>query len=304
MTIADIEAFRREHAAWIASAHAAGSAPCLAGAYTNGAMCYAFFGLHEEAETISTQALRFSRGRTQPAQRGKRPRVCGDVLPAARRSAARATELDQVPATSENRVNITFATAWGTVIGAALDDHGTHRKMVRRVRSDDLGEAGSRVRRRLRGDPGATRALPRRGGRSCIAPFPSASCCAGTSVTLLAVGRYGAACRPRARARVSRAGGRWSDRVTRALGAGAVRCDRMPAARGHGDDGMALARDAADGFRRLRFPLFEAAALEVAGETEAALAHLPPLRRDVRRPPPRGCGGRDQRGADNAGAGC
>jgi DNA-binding NarL/FixJ family response regulator len=38
------------------------------------------------------------------------------------------------------------------------------------------------------------------------------------------------------------------------------------------EEGVALARDAAAGFRRLRFPLLEAAALETAGEPEAALA--------------------------------
>ncbi|MBV8532043.1 MAG: AAA family ATPase, partial [Candidatus Eremiobacteraeota bacterium] len=48
MTVGDLAVFRREFGAWVAAAQADGAVPVAAGAYINGAMCFSFFGLHDE----------------------------------------------------------------------------------------------------------------------------------------------------------------------------------------------------------------------------------------------------------------
>jgi predicted ATPase len=61
MTFGDQETFRREHAAWVEAARATGSGSVLASAHYNGAMCFAFFGLHDEAAENIEHAVRIAR---------------------------------------------------------------------------------------------------------------------------------------------------------------------------------------------------------------------------------------------------
>jgi DNA-binding CsgD family transcriptional regulator len=92
----------------------------------------------------------------------------------------------------------------------------------------------------------------------------------GNVLTLLAVARYGhAADRVRARAYLARAG-EGADSLERPA---LALFDAFVTLRdgAHGDIAT-HAREAADGFRRLRIPLLEAAALEAAGDTAGALA--------------------------------
>ncbi len=269
MTIGNIATFRHEHAAWVAAAGAADSLHALAGAHTNGAMGYAFFGLHAEAQEHLDRALRVSRdahSRHNEESVHAFAALCyllrGDV------QLARA-ELDLVPTTSENHVNITFATAWGTVIGALLDDQGFIEKWF------DGFEATVLAKPEPECGGAFAEILVRRGRERDAADLlhralPDCELLRGNIGTLLAVGRHGAlADRKRAReylVRAAQAPDETPERWALAL-FDAIECRRA----GREEAGAALAAEAADGFRRLRFPLFEAEALELAGDTEGAL---------------------------------
>jgi DNA-binding CsgD family transcriptional regulator len=269
MTLGDLETFKRKYADWVAAAAATGAAT-LAGAYTNGAMCYAFFGMHEGAARqveLALQTARDARSRHAEESAHAFSALCcllrGDLQSA--RSA-----LDHVSPTSENNVNITFATAWGSVVGAALDDRALVEKWFdgfeeRVMRSPEIecggGFAEIMVRRGRIGD--AARLLHR--------TLPDCELMRGNVITLLAVGRYGEPSdRKRAREYLERAA------------AGTIELVERPAlalfdayeSRREGNEAQAvsLARDAAESFARLGFPLFEAQAREMAGENEAALA--------------------------------
>jgi DNA-binding NarL/FixJ family response regulator len=101
--------------------------------------------------------------------------------------------------------------------------------------------------------------------------LPDCECPRGMVFTLLAVGRYGAAGdRARARAYLVRA----ADAPVEIAERHALRLfDALATLRdGRAADAVVPAREAAAGFRRLRFPLLEAAALEAAGDTASAAA--------------------------------
>jgi DNA-binding CsgD family transcriptional regulator len=93
----------------------------------------------------------------------------------------------------------------------------------------------------------------------------------GNVFTLLAIGRYGAAKeRERAREYLVRAS---AARIETPERAALALFDALASQRnGKAEEAQALAREAADGLRRVRFPLLEAQALELAGDAEGALA--------------------------------
>jgi DNA-binding NarL/FixJ family response regulator/tetratricopeptide (TPR) repeat protein len=270
MTVGDLETFCREHAAWVTAAEGTGSLTTLAGAYTNGAMCRCFFGLHEEAQADIDRALELARrARSRHSEESVHAfaAMCyllrGDLEPAR-------SELAEVSPASENRVNITFATAWGSIVGATLDD----RTLIDRWFDGFEKTIGSAPE--VECGAGFAEIMVRRGRYEDAAALlhralPDCELLRGNVFTLLAVGRYGAvADRERARRYLERAA---------ALNAAlpehaalelfdAIACARS----GRSEDAAAFARRAADGFRRLRYPLLEAQALELAGDAAGALS--------------------------------
>jgi DNA-binding CsgD family transcriptional regulator len=269
MTVADVDRFRSEHEAWVDAARASGSVRALVAAHANGAMCWSFFGFHEEALDNLDRALRIAReSRNRYAEETCHAfaSMChlmrGDLEQA--RAAAEA-----VPATTEHHVNATFATAWGTIVAAYLGDRGMIEKWFGGfdVGSQKLetecgaGFAEIMVRR---GRPGDAAALLHR-------VLPDCELIRGNVLTLLAVGRYGAPVdRARARDYLSRAAEGPAESIERPalalFDAIALRREERL------DEAAVLARDAAVGFRRLRIPLLEAAAYEEAGDAKAAQA--------------------------------
>jgi predicted ATPase/DNA-binding CsgD family transcriptional regulator len=267
-SLGDVDRFRREHACWLEAARARG-AGAIAGARYNGAKCFSSFGLHEEAIENIEQALLIAReSRNRHAEECAHATaalcyvMCGDL-----ERARAAVEL--VPTTTDNRVNATFAAAAGTVVGAHLGDERLIAKWFDGFESSispapeiecGYGFAEIMVRRARSRDAAALlhRALP------------EAEMIRGETLTMLAVARYGeAADRVRARAYLVRAAGASNElpeRPTLALfdAIGCLQTEQR-------DEAAAFARVAAEGFRRLRFPLLEAISLEVAGDAEAAL---------------------------------
>ncbi|HZX69022.1 MAG TPA: helix-turn-helix transcriptional regulator, partial [Candidatus Elarobacter sp.] len=270
MTFGDLEGFRSKHGAWLEAARATGSAAAIASARYNGAMCYSFFGLHDEALENIAQALhtaRDERNRHGELSAHAISAMCyvvrGDLAGA--RSA-----LEAVPATAESQVTTAFAIAWGTLAGAYLDDQAMVDKWF------DGFEAVVSAEVETECAAGFAEVMIRRGRHRDAAALlhralPDCECPRGVVFTLLAAGKYGApGDRARARAYLVRAADAPIEVVERhaltLFDAVALRREER------WDEAAALARDAAAGFRRLRFPLLEAEALEAAGEPEAALA--------------------------------
>ena len=270
MTLGDVAEFRREHAAWVATAEASGALQMLAGAYTNGAMCRAFFGLHEEAQDDIGRALRVARQARSPhCEESVHAFAVLCALLRGDLAEARA-ELAHVSPASENRVNITFATAWGTVVGAALDDREViqtwfdgFEQAIARAPEVECGGGFAEIMARRRRTSDAAEILHR--------ALPDCELLRGNAITLLAVARYGAPeDRTRARACLERAAAGVIELVERPA---LVLFDAIVARRNNDvERARALAKTAVDGFRRLRFPLFEAQALEIAGDIAGALA--------------------------------
>ena len=283
MLVGDIERFRREHALWVTAARATHYPQAIAIAYANGALCCSFFALHEEAlENIELglRAAKEARSRHSDESVHALAVFChvfrGDLRAAKEALAA-------VSPTSENHVNITFATGYGAVVGAALGDEqlidrwfdGFEHTMAR---APELESAG-----------GFAEILVRRGRERDAAALlhhslPECELMRGNIITLLAVGRYGA---PDDRRRARELLLRGAAATTEMPESPALALfDALDCARdGRSDAARALALDAAGGFRRLRLPLFEAAALELAGDVEGAIAlfHRCGALHDVRR---------------------
>ncbi len=268
MTVGDLDLFRREFATWVAAADASGSVTVAAGAHINGAMCLSFFGLHEEARAQIDRALQLSKD--------ARSRHCEEMAYAfaslcslMRGNLAQARmEVERVSTSSENHVNIVFATAWGTVIGAALDDRALVEKWFEGFEATisakpepECGAGFAEIMIRRGRDRDAAALLHR--------ALPDCELMRGNVMTLLAVGRYGdREDRLRARTHLERAADaavETPERPALAL------FDAIERARGgRTDETIALARSAAAGFRRLRMPLLEAQALEAAGDLGGA----------------------------------
>ena len=270
MTIGDLETFRREHAAWIDAARRAGPVGAIASAHYNGAACYSVFGLHEEAIAQIDRAREIARG--ERSRHGEESTLAisafchimrGDL------AGARAA-LEAVSPATDNQVTLAHAAAWGTLAGLHLDDSaliatwfdGAGATLVDAPEgSCGAGFAEVLVRR---GRPAEASALLHRAIPECERPR-------GNVLTLLAAARYGA---PedvvRARAQLVAGADSPAELVERFA---VALFDAYVAHRdGRHEAAVEPARAASDGFRRLRFPLLEAAAREAAGELDAALA--------------------------------
>ena len=270
MTLGDLERFRLEHAAWVEAARAMASPPSLAAAYFNGATCFTIFSLHNEALQNIQRALRVAReARNRHAEESAHAISASCYFMLGDLARARAA-VEAVPATTENKVNIAYVSAWGTLVGLYLDDEDLI------ARCFDRFEAVVSAAPEIETAAAFAEVMVRRGRHRDAAAFlqraiPDRELLRGNALTLLAAGRYAApAERARAReylVRASRGSIEMLERPALALfdAEGYLRDGRPEAARG-------LALEAAAGFRRLRTPLLEAAALEASGDHEAALA--------------------------------
>ncbi|HZT12918.1 MAG TPA: LuxR C-terminal-related transcriptional regulator [Candidatus Baltobacteraceae bacterium] len=270
MTIGDLDAFRREYAAWLEAARASGAPQSVAGAYTNGAMAFAFFGLHEEAQQAIEDA--HTAARAARSRHAEESVYAFDVLCCVLRgdlTAARAA-LERVSPASENRVNITFATAFGTMIGAATGDRDLIATWFDGFEEDVLAKP------EVEHGAGFAEILVRRGRYTdaqdllhrCL---PDCELVRGNVPTLLAIGLYGRPeDRARARAYLQRAAQGPAPTPERA--ALALFDAREHRRNGRVAEARELGRAAAEGFHSLRYPLFEAAALETAGDMQSAIA--------------------------------
>jgi|HubBroStandDraft_5_1064220.scaffolds.fasta_scaffold01557_4 DNA-binding CsgD family transcriptional regulator len=264
----DAEGLRREHAAWLEAARAHG-AGAVAGAHYNGAKFFASFGLHDEARENIRQALHVAR-----ESRNRHAEECAHatsalcyVLSGDLQGAREAAEM--VSPATDNRVNITFATAAGTAVGAHLGDEAMIEKWFdgfERTILDspeiECGYAFAEVMVR-RGRHGDAQELLHR-------VLPLCELIRGEVPTLLAIARHGrAADRLRAREYLVRAAATGDSLEGPAL----ALFDAIEAMKAEREaDARRLALEAAEGFRRFHTPLLEAEAREMAGDSAAALA--------------------------------
>ncbi|MBV9718071.1 MAG: AAA family ATPase [Candidatus Eremiobacteraeota bacterium] len=270
MTFGQTDRFRREYAAWVAAAQSTGSALTLAGAHYNGALCFSFFGLHDEAVGQIDRALRIAReSRSRHAEECALSNAALCYLSTGDLSRARAC-VEAISTTTENNVSLKFASALGCMIGLYLDDEDLIQKWFdafeaafSRAPDIDTGAAFAQVMARRGRLRDAETILHR--------AIPAGELIRGNVVPLLTVGRYGApADRKRAREYLARAAAGTAELPERPA---LALFDAMTSLQdGRVAQAAALGNQAAEGFRRLRFPLLEAAALETAGNFEGALA--------------------------------
>ncbi len=189
MTAGDLERFRTEYAAWVERAHAAGLRTQLA-ARSVGAVCYTFFGRHEESQAELAKAISIARAAQDPlleqacnAFGAMSYLIRGDL-----RGAREAVEAVP-PATGVRSVRI-MATAWSMVVAAHLGDHAMIDKWF------GAFEAASGRRLGIDCGAGAAEIMVRRGRARDAAGLlhrvlPQCELVRGSVLTLLAVGRYG-----------------------------------------------------------------------------------------------------------------
>jgi DNA-binding CsgD family transcriptional regulator len=270
MTMGDLAAFRREHDAWIDAARKAARVGLLAAAHYNGAACYSLFGLHEEALAHVERALEIAHGeRNRHGVEGTHAISAMCFLMSGDLARARAA-LEAVSPATDNHVTIADAVAAGTLAGAHLDDRALMGTWFDAARGGLLESPESTCGAGLaevlvrHGRPAEASALLHRA-------IPAGERARGHVLTLLATVRYGT---PEDAARARRQLVVAADAPAELLERYALPLFDAYAARRAGRPGDAAkhARAAADGLRRLRFPLLEAAARELAGELEAALA--------------------------------
>ena len=270
MTLGDLATFRREHDAWVDAARGAARVGLLAAAHYNGAACYSLFGLHEEAFAHVERALELARGeRNRHGVEGTLAISAMCCIMSGDLARARAA-LEAVSPTTDNQVTIADAVAAGTLAGAHLDD----RELI--ARWFDAAGAGLFASPESSCGAGLAEILVRRGRPAEASALlhraiPAGERPRGNVLTLLAAARYGTpqdAARARGQLVVA------ADAPTELVERYAVPLFDAYAARraGRHDDAAEHARAAADGLGRLRFPLLEAAARELAGELAAALA--------------------------------
>jgi DNA-binding NarL/FixJ family response regulator len=272
MTLADVEGFRPQLAAWIEAARAVEQPGLLTSAHFNGAFCCTVLGLHEEARENAERAVALAR--RERNVRGEAGALAVAACAALHRGdlgAARAA-LEPLGALNvDDSISLAHAAAWGSLTAAHTGDERLIGLWFDRLESTvsplaialcGAGFAEILVRRGRLADAGAL--LARRiGGLGDLAR--------GIALTLLAVGRYGTRDDvPNARrglAAVAALPRETPERYALPL------FDAYVAARdGDPATARALASRAAGGFHRLRLPLLEAAAREVAGERDAAFA--------------------------------
>ncbi len=264
--LGDVEEFRREHQAWQETArlHGAGA---IAGAHFNGAKFFASFGLHDEARENIEQALRIARkAKSRHAEECAHATAALCYVLSGDLNAAR-NALNAVPTTTDNRVNLTFARAAGTAVGTYLGDDDLVQRWF-----DDFDDGLESVTE-IECGYGFAEVLARRGRLTDAQALlhrvlPECERVRGQVLTLIAIARYGAA-EDRGRAREYLVRAAESD----SLESAALKLfDALCGCEADSQRAKRFASEAAAGFRRFRTPLLEAAALEIAGDTEAALS--------------------------------
>jgi DNA-binding NarL/FixJ family response regulator len=270
MTVGDLARFRLEHAAWIDAARAIDSSPALAAAYYNGATCFTNFSLHEEALQNIERALHVAReSRSRHVEESAHSISASCYVMMGDLSRARAA-VEAVPPMTENKVNIAYVAAWGTLVGLHLGDEDLIAKCF------DRFEAIVTASPEIETGAAFAETMVRRGRHGDAAAFlkraiPECELLRGNVLTLLAAGRYGApAERLRAREHLVRGSAGPAEQLERP--ALALFDAEAYLRDGRRAEARRLGLEAAEGFRRLRTPLLEAAALETAGESEAASA--------------------------------
>jgi DNA-binding CsgD family transcriptional regulator len=271
MLVGDAPRFRAEHGAWLDAARRAGGVGMVAAAHYNGAYCYALFGAHDEALLNIRAALAIA-GEEQTRHVAASAHGMAALCAILRGDLAGARDaLDALRALpTDNEVVRAHAMAWGTLAGSHLDDDALIRHWFDRLGGvapasfADLCGAGCAEILVRRGRRAEAQALLREG-------IGSGERQRGNVLTVLAVARYGAdEDLERARAVLLRAADATGDIVERPA---IALFDALVAQRtGCAADAVREAAAAVDGFRRLGFPLLEAAALELAGERDAAAA--------------------------------
>jgi DNA-binding CsgD family transcriptional regulator/tetratricopeptide (TPR) repeat protein len=270
MTFGDLSRFRDEHRAWIDAAVAMHSITALAGAHYNGATCYSLLARHTDAQEHIDRAFAIARdARSKHAEECTQQIaafhyiVSGD-LPRAKDA------VEAIPVGSENRTNAMVNAAWATFVGMHLGDDALVAKWFDAFEAAVIADPDSAC-----GGPFAE-VMARRGRsadarRVLHASLPDCELMRGNLITLLAVARHGSdADRTRAREQLVRAAA--GERELPERPALALFDAILAANAGDVDAERAHARIAADGFRRLRYPLFEAEARERAGEFDTARA--------------------------------
>jgi DNA-binding CsgD family transcriptional regulator len=269
MTFGDLERFRSEFAAWLELAEKSGR-NAVALAHVNGSWCLTVFGLHEEAIAHVEQALAIARSeRNRLLEEATLGHAAVCLLMSGDLGRAR-DALAGVPPTSGSFTTLSHATASGTLLGIHFDDDA----LIARWFDEASAATSSTV------DPscgeGLAEILVRR-GRTAEAEevlhraMPQGERVRGVTGTLLAVARFGAPS-DLAPARAFLVAG--ADATIELLEAPALELfDAYVARREHRrSEAVEKARAAAEGFRRVRAPLYEAAAHEVAGDVKRAIS--------------------------------
>jgi DNA-binding CsgD family transcriptional regulator len=270
MTFGDVARFREEHAAWLEAARARGAPVAVAAAHSNGAMCYSFFALHEEALHHIECSFAIARESRSPYIEDGTNAVaalCYFMMGDLRRARV---AVESVPTTAESKFTWSFASAWGTAIGCRLDD----RALI--VKWFDGFEAPVVAAPEAENGAPFAEVMVRRGHQADAAQLlhraiPECERLRGNVLTLLAAARHGnVADRLRAREYLARGSEGSADLIERpALTLfDAIVCSRD----GRFEEAAALALSTVEAFRRLRLPLLEAEAREVGGDVEGALA--------------------------------
>ena len=263
----DVQRFRNEYAEWLEAARAHGPG-AVAGVYYNAAKTFASFGLHEEARENIRHALRVAR-----ETRSRHAEECAYataalcyVLSGDLSEARRAVEV--VPTTTDNRVNIVFASAAGSAIGTMIGDEALIEKWF------DGFEATILTSPEIECGSGYSEVLVRRDRHDEARAFlhralPECELVRGEVPALLAIARHGRDDdRARARGYLARAAQLGDSLERPALALFDAICEEDA----HSEHARQLAREAAGGFRRFGTPLLEAQARECAGEIAEALA--------------------------------
>jgi len=269
MTVGDLDRFRIEHRAWVEATETMGSAVALASAYLNGAICRLQFSLHDEALANIEDARRVAReSQNRHAEQSAHAIAAMCYLMAGNLARARA-EIEAVPVSTESQLHAAWGAAWGTVIGAYVGSEDLIDKWF------GVFEGATWTATDTSCGGGVAEIMVRRGrSRDAAAvlhrSIPTCEVLRGEVITLLAAAKYAApADRSRAREHLACAAEGPYELVERPA---LALFDAIAYARdGKPEEAAAPAGRAAEGFRRLGYPLLEAAALELAGETEAAL---------------------------------
>ncbi len=269
MLVGDLDTFREEHAEWVDCARRSSSVRALTSARINGAQAFAFFGLHERAQEELDRTLRIAREARMP-QTEQGCHAFAAMCHILSGDLARAREdVDAVPPTTDNHVHAAMAVGWGTLVAAYLGDETMIATWF-----DGVDLHGAKPEPEY--GAGFAEILVRRGRRDEAAALlervvPDCEIVRGNVFTLLAVARYGRRGElARAREHLVRAAAGPSETVERPA---LALFDALVLLRdGDPDAARAPALEAAEGLRRLRIPLLEAAAREAAGDAAGALA--------------------------------